>query len=157
VIIQNACKFIEHSRNKANPFEFFQRRAERYRLHNFIPFSVFEQALELLSQADDSTAITDAERGKELRKLEKAMTGIKKQLAEVSPLGDFDLIKGEVNGDKAKNFIDYWSNLQFWTRGEVGLRGLALRYSPEPEMRAYYKLDLNKISNPKAVKLPAEP
>ena len=154
-VIQNARKFIDHNRNNSNPFQHFQNRAERYRLHNFIPFSIFEQALELLSADDDPTAITEVQRTKELTKLEKKMEAVKEELAAVSPPGDFEFQQADVNADIFVQFFDSWHNLQTCCVSEVGLTGRSLRHSPEPEMRAYYKLGLGKIQNPKAVKLPA--
>ena len=49
-IIQNAVAFIEHNRNNRDIFQHFQKRAERHRLHDYMPFEVFEAALAELAE-----------------------------------------------------------------------------------------------------------
>lgn len=156
-IIQNAVAFIQHNRNNPDIFQHFQKRAERFRLHNFLPFEVFEAALAELAENDDPNSIAETERKKLLSAIEKKMAELKAELAKISPPGDFDIGGGEIHGDIFVQFHSYWAGLQGSSRGEVGLEGRILRDSSEREMRAYYKLGLDKISNPKAVKLPAEP
>jgi hypothetical protein len=144
-IIQNATAYIQHNRNSQDIFQHFQKRAERYRLHDIAPFSIFEAAFEQLAADDDPSAITALERKKLLTAIEKKMAAIKEQLAEVSPPGDFDLVQGEVNGDIFVQFYTYWSSLQGSSRGEVGLEGGVLRDAAENEIKIFYRLALDKI------------
>jgi len=143
-IIQNAVAFIQHNRNNNNPFEFFQKRAERHKLHDYMPKEVFEAALAEIVENDSPDSITETERTKLLSAIDKKMSAIKEQLAEVSPPGDFELLQGEVSGDLFVQFHNYWAALQGTSKGEVGLEGRILRDSPEREIKAFYRIGLDK-------------
>jgi hypothetical protein len=117
----------------------------------YVPAEWFKRACELMPEAAD--AISDAERAKQLGKLEPEIEKIDARIKEIDRPEFF--IHTFVNQDCRQELIQAWRSMQLRCNAPCTLDGLKLSSSPKEEQEAWGLLGLKEYVNKKTGKSPA--
>jgi hypothetical protein len=140
------------SRNRSDPFQHFD--AEKIKVVSLADDALFQEAVEAVP---DTGEITQAEKTKQLKTLEKKMADAKRKIKEHSPEGYFMLDNGEIRGDARFEFVTFWREQQAWIQAPCNPLKIDLEFSSEVEKWAWKELEIGASINPKAEKWPFNP